>query len=152
MIQRLVLVVLTMAALAGISRWALSELGCSLFGGGKAGEITQVSAGPDLTVDAGTTLCTYSGYTWACNPCEDTQFTLEASIKGRPSSHEWVSSDPSVRIQASGALKTVATVGDITPPEVGCVTPSFSLEVRAIDGAGVLWSDRVEVKVNCCGT
>jgi hypothetical protein len=151
MIQRLAFTVMTTAVLMGSSKLALSQLGCSLFGGSKPGKVTQVSAGPDLVVEAGTALCAYSGYTWACSPCKDIQFNLEASIKGEPANHEWLSSDPTVHIETPGALKTVATVGDIVPAEVGCVTPSYTLEVRVIDGAGVLWSDRAEVKVNCCG-
>ena len=152
MLYRRALAVFTAAVFVGGSLCALSQLGCSLFGGGTSGKVTEVSAGPDIAVEAGTTLCAYSGYTWACSPCEDTQFTLEASIKGKPVSHEWVSSDPAVRIQSPSALKTVVTVGDVTPLEVACVKPSFALEIRVIDGAGVLWSDRTEVKVNCCGT
>jgi hypothetical protein len=116
--------------------------------------VTGVSAGADIAIDAGSTTCTFSGYTWACSPCADIEVPLghDALIQDSQAKFEWVSGEPGLRIKDSNALKTTATIGGITPTQQGCISPEYPIDLKVIGDDGVLRKDRVTIAVTCCGT
>jgi hypothetical protein len=120
---------------------------------GDQGVVRAVSAGADLSVDAGMSKCIFTGYIWSCTPCAKVQVPIgsDATIDGHPSSQEWVSTDAAATFSEARSLQTMAIFKAAAPPYKGCVNPAHHLELRLLDGQGMLHSDRLTVNVRCCG-
>jgi hypothetical protein len=140
--------ILLSIGLLGLQGCVFSD--CSL---GSPKVVKSVTAGPDLAVDAGMSKCSFTGYSWTCEACSPLQVSIgdQAEVKGKAASQEWISTDESAVFAASKSLKTTATITPGAPPHAGCVDQVVPLELRVIDGAGVLHTDPLTVTVHCCG-
>ena len=116
--------------------------------------LLSVYAGEDLTIDAGVTECSSSGYTVDCDECTPGVLTVgeDARIVGAYESLEWRLSDGAGEIDSPSTLTSEVTLTGVTvdgPAE--CTEDAHVLSLRVTGCDGEVTTDSIVVTTNCCG-
>ncbi len=114
--------------------------------------LQSVNMGPDISVDGGGAACNFSGYVWACETCQVSPVKVPTpSFEGHPSSIEYIGPEGTSIDVESSSKELIIGLPPVAPEMPGCIDVPHQLEVRAMDGTGILKSDTLTITVRCCG-
>ena len=138
-------------------RWSSPDLLTLVLTDRVANSAPQVNAGNGFNLDAGTAVCTLSGYSYECDACADLNVTLGVNgsvvdADGDTVTYSWnvVSGDATLSDPQSITTDAILTGAAPSEPNV-CETTTFDFELVAEDCPGAQAIDSVQVNVNCCG-
>ncbi len=123
----------------------------------RSNERPTITAGTDVSLNAGSATCTESGYTYTCDECATQVTTLGSTATvtdadGDPLTILWTTENEDATIADPTSLVTTVTLEDAEPTEPGdCEDTEYEFELSVTDCTGSTVTDRVTITVNCCG-
>jgi len=119
--------------------------------------LPSVSAGANITGDAGNGDCILSGYGYECAACDDISLMIGSDASavdpdGDAVTYEWYVMSGNATVLEPYSAETTVTLSGATTSGVGsCDTTTYELELVATDCPGAQAADGVSISVTCCG-